>query len=439
MNRPITPVVWVATAAYLAGEIARFSAFTAIAAVLLMLALSMSVGSWITKRSGKLAIVVGGVSIGLLLTQGDVAGALGKTGSYVGVVVLLLCVSLIKLPVREMSLETTVTGLLGAVRRQYRITTVMLSSTLLAPLLNLGTVALLGSLLRNKSEPPVSVPRAVTRGVGAAMLWSPTFAPTALIMMQFPEVPWTHTLPLAVPLVIVALVMSLSDRGEVNVQSEALGHLPAARATIRKAVVLVGLIAGAMVVARAWIGMSITSAVSLGGITGVLIWYQIFGWKLAQRKQAVLRDHTELTWRQMSAEASLFLASGLLASVLQEPYWSQTLEPLSAWLNTSSWFSWGAIVLGVPLLTVAGIHPVVPYTILVHQVTAAGLGVEQTVLYMVWAVVWMLSLLLSPVSALNLSASISFGVSPWRVGVGANWSYGLLFGVTAMVILRQWR
>lgn len=438
MSWPIAPVVWVAAASYLVGEIARSPAFTAIAAILLMLALLMSVGSWITKRSGKLAVIVGGVSFGLLLNHGDVSEALGKTGSYVGVVILLLCVSLIKLPVKEMSLESTVNGLLGAVRRRHRITTVMLSSTLLAPLLNLGTVALLGELLRNKSQPPVSVPRAVTRGVGAAMLWSPTFAPTALIMMQFPNVPWTHTLPLAIPLVIVALVMSLHDRGEVNVQQDTKSYPPAARLTLTRASVLVALIAGAMLAARAWIGMSVTSAVSLGGILGVFAWYLVFGWKSTLDKRAVLRDHTESTWRQMSAEASLFIASGLLASVLQEPYWSQALEPMSAWLNTSSWLSWGAIMLGVPLLTVAGVHPVVPYTVLVHQITAAGLGVEQTVLYMVWAVVWMLSLLLSPVSALNLSASVSFGISPWRVGLAANWSYGLLFGVTAMVILRQW-
>lgn len=439
MIRPIAPVAWLAAAAYLTGEIAKSPGLTAIAAILLMLALSMSVGSWITKRSGKLAVVIGVISLGLLLAHGDVSTALGKTGNYVGVVILLLCVSLVRLPVRDMSLDVTVNGLLGTVQRRHRITTIMLSSTLLAPLLNLGTVALLGSLLRNKSEPPVSVPRAVTRGVGAAMLWSPTFAPTALIMMQFPDVPWTHTLPLAIPLVVVALAMSLHERGEVNVQQQDKeSRLPTARATIIRAIVLVGLIAGGMLAARAWIGMSITSSVSLGGIGGVLAWYLIFGWTWTQKKRTVLRDHTESTWRQISAEASLFLASGLLASVLQEPYWSRALEPLSAWLNTSSWFSWGAIVLGVPLLTVAGIHPVVPYTVLVHQVTAAGLGVDQTALYMVWAVVWMLSLLLSPVSALNLSASMSFGVSPWRVGVAANWSYGLLFGVTAMVILRQW-
>jgi hypothetical protein len=257
-------------------------------------------------------------------------------------------------------------------------------------------------------------------------------------MMQFPDVPWTHTLPLAIPLVIVALVMSLPDRGEVDVQQDKESNVLAARATLTRAIVLIALIAGAMLAARAWIGMSITSAVSLGGILGVLVWYLFFGWKSTLDKRAVLRDHTESTWHQMSAEASLFITSGLLASVLQEPYWSQALAPLSTWLNTSSWLSWGGIMLGVPLLTVAGVHPVVPYTVLVHQITAAGLGVEQTILYMVWAVVWMLSLLLSPVSALNLSAAVSFGVSPWRVGVVANWSYGLLFGVTAMVILRQW-
>ncbi|MHB8697711.1 MAG: hypothetical protein ACYC9J_06690 [Sulfuricaulis sp.] len=438
MNWPIAPLVWVAAAAYLIGEMARLPVGTAVAALLLILTLLMSAGSWITKRSGKLAVAVGGLSVGLLLYHGNVGGALSKTGSYVGVVVLLFCVSFIKLPVKQMALETTVNGLLGAVRRRHRIATVMLSSTLLAPLLNLGTVALLGTLLHNKSQPPVSVPRAVTRGIGAAMLWSPTFAPTALIMMQFPDVPWTHTLPLAIPLVIVALVMSLPDRGEVDVKQDKEPKPPAAQATLARAVALVTLIAGAMLVSRAWIGMSISAAVSLGGILGVFLWYLIFGWESPLDIHTALRDHTESTWRQMSAEAALFIASGLLASVLQEPYWSNILSPLSAWFNTSSWFSWGAIMLGVPLLTVAGVHPVVPYTVLVHQVTAAGLGVGQTTLYMVWAVVWMLSLLLSPVSALNLSASVSFGVSPWRVGMVANWSYGLVFGVIAMVILRQW-
>jgi hypothetical protein len=134
----------------------------------------------------------------------------------------------------------------------------------------------------------------------------------------------------------------------------------------------------------------------------------------------------------------LFTASGFLATALQQPYWTERLHEFLGFVNEPTWMSMAWLILGVPALAVIGIHPVVPFSILVHAVTADNLGVAPPVLYMTWVVIWMLSLLVSPASALNISASSSFGISTWEIGFQANWRYGLAFGLAAILILHQW-
>ena len=143
-------------------------------------------------------------------------------------------------------------------------------------------------------------------------------------------------------------------------------------------------------------------------------------------------------WQAVIAESALFASSGVLAEVLKQPFWATELRHWFAFLNQPTWEAMAALILGVPILSIFGIHPIVPFSILVHSVTPEGLRVAPQVLYMTWVVIWILSLLVSPISALNLSASAAFGVSSWRLGFHANWRYGLALGVSALFILRLW-
>lgn len=430
----MTYVIWASVLLSLVGDLYRHSYFGIAAVLVLLVVIARSPGAWLARGSGRLALILTGIALGMIAVHGDVGRILRDAAGYFGIIALLLCVSLIRIPVRAMRLDAAVLGLLARVSERRRVPTVMVSSTMLAPVLNLGTVALLGAMLRDRSIPTVSVPRAVTRGVGAALLWAPTFAPTALIMTQFPNVTWSHTLPIAIPLALAALLLGGREKGVVAIDAkEATGPEP-----LWNGLLLVAVIGALMLVLRIGLHMSITSAVSLAAVGGFAIWTLLWDARRAPEIRSGLRDHTENAWRQVSAESVLFLSAGLLASVLQDPYWSASMEPVRAIVDTPGWMSIAIIIFGIPALTVVGIHPIVPYTLLVGQITPDGIGISPEGLYMLWTVVWMLSMLLSPASALNLSAASSFGVSPWRVGARANWSFGVMFGAVAVVVLREW-
>jgi hypothetical protein len=427
-------VVWGFCLLSVLGESIHSMIVQQFACTLLIVVLAITPGwRWVRRGSGKLALAIAAVALLLTWQHGSIYEALLGTVRYTPVIALLLCVSLIRIPVKASELDITLSGLLSRVGPSSRVRLVTATAASLAPILNLGTIAFLGTFLRGKSIPETGAPVAVTRGVGMAMLWAPTFAPIALVMTAFPNVVWTSTLPIAGTLVTVSIV--LSARLSAAIEAGQTVSLRLDRLWVGGA--LVAIVAGTAVAFRNIAGANITASVSASGISGLLFWVII----IEKRKGyfvSKLTEHTQQIWEAVSAEAALFTASGFLATALQQPYWTERLHEFLGFVNEPTWMSMAWLILGVPALAVIGIHPVVPFSILVHAVTADNLGVAPPVLYMTWVVIWMLSLLVSPASALNISASSSFGISTWEIGFQANWRYGLAFGLAAILILHQW-
>jgi hypothetical protein len=427
-------LIWGFCAAAIVGDIAGWQPAQQTAAALLVLALALDARLWLARGNGRLSLAIGVGALLLGWVAGDPLEALAGLSHYMPVIALLLCVSLIRLPMTASGIDVPLKGLLAKVRKSARSGTVTAASVVLAPMLNLGTLAFMSSFLKEHSRPDTTAPAAVTRGIGMSMLWAPSFAPIALVMAAFPNVAWVSTLPIAIALLAGSVILGARVRGDIDV------GLPPQELHWNRLWMAAGLIAVALATSislRIIADAPLTAAVSSSGVAVFLVWLAVSPSKRIEWT-ALLSAHTTRMWQAVIAESALFAASGVMAEVLRQPHWASLLQHWLAFVNRPTWEAMAMLILGIPALAMIGLHPIVPFSILVHTVTPEGLGVAPPVLYMTWVVVWILSLLVSPVSALNLSASAAFGVSSWRLGFQANWRYGLALGVAAVFILHLW-
>ncbi|MEK8089329.1 hypothetical protein [Thermithiobacillus plumbiphilus] len=427
-------LIWGFCAAAIVGDIAQWPALQQTATVLLVLALMLDARLWITRGSGKLSLAVGVGALVLGWLAGDPLQALMGLTHYTPVIALLLCVSLIRLPMTASGVDASIKGVLAKVRKSARSGTVTAASVLLAPMLNLGTLAFMSSFLKDNSRPDTTAPVAVTRGIVMSMLWAPSFAPIAMVMAAFPNVTWISTLPIAITLLAASVILGARVRGDIDT-----GLLPSEIHWHRlwMAASLIAVMLATSILLRVLVDAPLTDAVSASGVVVFFVWLAVAPSKRSEWV-TLLSAHTAYMWQAVIAESALFAASGILAEVLRQPHWASMLQYWLSFANQPTWGAMTTLVLGIPALATIGLHPIVPFSILVHTVTPQGLGVTPPVLYMTWVIIWVLSLLVSPVSALNLTASAAFGVSSWRLGFQTNWCYGLALGVAAVFILHLW-
>jgi len=400
------------------------------AAILIVTRLLLSDYTWISKISGRIALVVLMVSIFINFSSGTWFEMYEGFERYVGVVILVLSISFLRLPLKYISLSAPyrlqATGLTGTPLAM--ITTI---SSAISPLLNLGTIALFGGMLDTEGRQAITVSGAVTRGVGAALLISPTFAPTAIVLSEFPDVTWISTLPLAVPLFIATLIMAWSRQKGQSVTwitSERHGR-PSYHLGI--VIVLMGLL---LVFFRSVAHWSIVMSVSSSAIASVYLWAYAIAGRTPDAVTINPQKQTATIWPSIEAEAALFIVAGILAATLStnvmfhdfvQSYIDTAASPLPLFLT---------ILIGMPVITILGIHPIVPFVILVNLIDGHDLGLTAPAMYVLWVVSWVLSMMVSPVSALNISAATFFNVSPWAIGLRENVPYAMAFGAISLAL-----
>lgn len=429
----VVNALWFSAILSLVGGLTCSRITSILAAAIMSAVLVVTASSWLKRASGRLAAILVTVALVLASLHGSPLHVFKGMVVYLPVIVLLLCVSFIRIPVRLSRLDGVLITFLGRIQARHRLKVVTVLSAALGPVLNLGVIALLGSFLKDHSVPEGGAPSAATRGVAAAMLWAPTFVPMALVMTVFPSIQWSATLYLSVPLAAAALTLGVLPQAHIVTPRE----IPESTAPqALKVIGLVCLFAGVMAAVHVLGSVSFIESLSIAGLGGSILWFALGKSGAGVPLVSVFRTHTQTVWAAINAEAALFLASGMLAAALKDPYWAHQVTAMTWFVHQATWTAVAAIVLGVPLLALFGIHPVVPFSALATTVSAAQLGVSGPVLSMMWVVAWVLSLVLSPISALNLTAASAFGVSPWRLGLRGNGLFALLLGMTAVVIFR---
>ena len=392
---------------------------------------------WLQRASGKVALVLAGATVLIGVALGVAPARLAAAAAPMSdVVVLMLCIALLRPLFAERQLDQALLALLTRVPSRLRTLAIVLAACVTALGLSFGTIGVFGASLARRTSPEHVAPYATMRGLVLSMLLGPSTASVAAVMAMHPTVTWSASLRLGLPLVAAgALLGALRDtfrRGRLVIRA---ADARQSGGWIALAVLAVQFALAAF--AHAVLGLSMTLSIAVASAavaTGGTLW-----WGRHDLGDAVQRADARMveTWRLIMPEAGLFLASGLVVGLMQAPIMAEFARTAAVSILPPG--LWGVVVIltAMPLVTAAGIHPIVPFALLSPAVSSAGLGISEAGLYTMWIVAFMLSMLVSPVSVLTMVTTTNFGVPVRVLGLRGHGLYaaGLAAASAAAIVL----
>jgi len=197
-----------------------------------------------------------------------------------------------------------------------------------------------------------------------------------------------------------------------------------------------------------WRKIVIMSALALSIVLFTLLVNQATGWKLlaivpvvslvfplvtaaVQKKipefKKGLYDYYDKTLYKVRSEVFLFTSAGLLAYALNiSGAGARIPDLIPQFLIGYPYFMVMILMLLVILPGQIGVHPVASGTTLLVSIDPGSIGLSIPIFAMTIICAWLLSNMLSPFSAFNLTVAGLCGKSSWYTGIKLNWRYGLV-------------
>jgi hypothetical protein len=149
-------------------------------------------------------------------------------------------------------------------------------------------------------------------------------------------------------------------------------------------------------------------------------------------RQVLLRSEAQLgeAWAHAGAETALFLACGLVLGFMREPVIAESARTVFAFVP-HGYPGLLVMLVGVPLVTTLGIHPMALFAILAPVLTLVLPGMSEPGVFQAWIVAVGLSMVVSPASILTVTTVLSFGVSADRLCLRGNGLYAAGLAVIA--------
>jgi hypothetical protein len=420
-----------ALAASCAAELTGNPAWTMPATALIALGLGVGWRHWLGHTSGRVAVVVaGGAAIAaamLALHPADIVGAAARMSN---VVVLMLCVSLLRPVFADRQLDAALASLLAGVAPALRPAAVLGTACATSLGLSFGAVGVLGAALGARATPAPVAASSAMRGLVLSMLLGPSTASVAAVMAVYPGVSWAASLGIGVPLALIGGALGTILTRPLAMAS---GKLNRAKVSLALGLVLAEL--AATVVAHLLFGLSMTAAISVAAAVLALTCTMCWGRHDIGAAMERAEEQTRERWTLIMPEAALFLSCGLLIGLMQSPELAGVAGAAVAAVLPSGMWGIAAVLFAIPVIAMAGIHPMVPFALLAPMVTQSGLGISEVGLYATWIVAFMLSMLLSPVSVLTMVTTTNFGVSGRLVGLHGNGLYAVAFAAASVVVI----
>ena len=388
---------------------------------------------WIGRRSGKVAIILAiGAILGSLAVGGDLIRILVAASQMAVVIVLILCVALIRPALAELGLDHAVAAIAARAPRSLRGCAILLGVTIAGLGLSFGAVSIFGGSLRGRTDDDATAARAAMRGLALSMTLGPSTASVAAVMAAYPRVGWGDTLRIGLPIALVGIVIGSIAARRLTISAE-----PASAGELSRAILAILAVPAAAVLLRLVFGLSMTLAIATAAVI-VAVWLLTCATRAATGKQrgavrqVLLRSDVQLgeAWAQASAETALFLACGLVLGFMREPVVAESARAVFAFVPRG-YPGLLVMMVGVPLVTTLGIHPMALFAILAPVLTPSLLGMSEPGVFQAWIVAVGLSMIVSPASILTVTTVLSFGVPANRLCLRGNGLYAAGVAVVA--------
>ncbi|MFD2639081.1 hypothetical protein [Piscibacillus salipiscarius] len=356
----------------------------------------------------------------------------------VGLLAIFLFVPLISLPIKN----GQYLDYMNAIFNHYVKTSKQLYTYLKISILGIGSVMNLGTIpiMYHLTETSSFIDyrdtriRALTRGFSLSFLWSPYFISIALILTYF-NVTWVELFPFGFAFALAGFILGLFTMGSISepikiVESdENISIETAKRKLFELLLIIIGMTVITMTIEH-FVDLSVLTIIPIMAIIVSTIWSLFYQSPKEFGKELV--DYTQGRLPKMGNELSLFIAAGVFGVAILDAGASEWI----IYLIEASGINHLLILipvlaLVVNLLSFIGVHPIITNTALAITLSSSPMFEGDHLLLSIGLLTgWMLTILISPLSATNLMVGNLTGTNSVHVGLKMNWQFTIiLYGV----------
>lgn len=278
--------------------------------------------------------------------------------------------------------------------------------------------------------------RSISRGFGAALLWSPNMIATSLVL-GYLAVPWQSYVKMGVLFAVVCLLTGfLMDifQKEEGIDSGSSADPPENQRIDRfrlfQVIFAAFIFLSIIIIIETKTDMRVIDIVSLMALIFPAVCLFLLG-----RGSSVGKGYTDYFRNSVGrydGEVVLFVAAGFFSSAFAVSGWSDQLCSYVMYYSTSM-ASVALIVLVIIMITsIVGIHPMIPVSAFATSLNASAMGINPVDLALVLIIGWSLGAIASPMSGTNLVVGSLTGKTSAQVAY-SNLVYSL--SVSALVVL----
>lgn len=362
-------------------------------------------------------------------------------GKNISLLALVITVPLLGIPLKSGGyvrvLDDLAAKYMGSRRRMYLVPA--LFSHVLGVFMNIGAVPLTHEITARGRVSGYQgiLARSISRGFGAALMWSPNMIATAVVL-GYLGVAWQDYVHLGLMFAAISLFFGFAadflnrERGlegpdtrdglqeNRRIDRKKLGELVATAAIFLSVVIFI----------ETGTSLKVIDIVPVMSLVFPVAWLIMIGLKHTVKES--YKEYFRNRAARYDGEVVLFVAAGFFSAAFSVSGWSEKLSGYIMQFSTGM-VSLSIAVLAVIIITsVAGIHPMVPVSALATSLDPLSVGMSPVNMALVLIMGWALGATVSPMSGTSLVVGGLTGRSPVAVGV-ANLPFSI--PVAASVVL----
>lgn len=315
---------------------------------------------------------------------------------------------------------------------------------------NIGSISIVHYLSK---AAPIQSPRllvsAINRGFLSVIFWSPYFGAVAVVLSML-STKWGTILPFSLGFVLISFFVSFAVDWSLIQKSDAtfalemsatkeVEHAPNLnnRLVKKKVIELFSLL---LLMIMIVLGIEFVSGLEVAIIICLVALLFPLIWSFLQKNQEMyfveLKGHVFNTLPRMRKEVVLFLVSGFFSAAFMKTNMSGTL--INYITDLFGGFTIGiayCIVLVIVILSVAGLHPIVPVIVFASSFDPSLLGFSPEYFSVLLLASWGVSSTISPATASsNLLANL-WNIEVTTIAFRWNMRYGIIMTIVLPIYL----